>query len=116
MSESGELKILVEAASSCWDQIAAFAWGSYQLSGRGAVLVLAEDLQSAASSPEDQAGLPMNYFAQDAVPSGDDFRSLMGTYEPRTQVMLMIGGSTLGEQVFILEAKEGHRVRPDSFS
>ena len=57
----------------------------------------------------------MNYFAKDAIPSGDDFRSLMDTYEPGSQVMLMIGGGEDAEQVMILEANDGQRVRPDSF-
>lgn len=115
MNESDALRNLIEAASACWDEIAAFAWKSYQLSGRGAVLVLAGDLHSAA---ERQPGVPltMNYFAQEDVPAGDDFRSLMGTYEPQTQVMLMIGDQEQGEQVLILEATDGQRARPDSFS
>ena len=38
----------------------------------------------------------------------------MDTYEPGSQVMLMIGGAA-GEQVLVIEAREGLRARPDSF-
>ena len=116
MNESEDLNKLIEAASGCWNRIAAFAWGSYELAGRGAVLVLAGDLLEAAGDPTMLEGLPLNYFSREDVPAGDDFRSLMGSYDPHAQVMLMIGGIESGEQVFILEAVEGHRVRPDSFS
>lgn len=115
MSESEDLTNLIKAASACWDHIAAFAWRSYQLAGRGAVLVLAEDLKQSGAEMAALEDLPLNYFAREDVPSGDDFRSLMDTYDPHTQVMLMIGGIESGEQVFVLEAAEGQRVRPDSF-
>ncbi|MEE2907805.1 MAG: hypothetical protein VX527_08225 [Planctomycetota bacterium] len=116
MTDSGDLANLIKAASASWDTIAAFAWRSYQLAGRGAVLVLAGDLRETAAEKAAPEPLPLNYFARDDVPSGDDFRSLMGTYDPHTQVMLMIGGLESGEQVFILESAEGQRVRPDSFA
>ena len=115
MSSSGDISPLIAAASACWNQIACFSWGSYQLSGRGAVLVLAEDLLMTAQTGPEHARLSMNYFARDDVPSGDDFRSLMDSYKPESQVMLMIGGTGDGEQVMILEANDGQRARPDSF-
>ncbi|MBG82961.1 MAG: hypothetical protein CMJ40_00270 [Phycisphaerae bacterium] len=116
MSTSGDLTNLISSASACWNQIARFSWDSYRLSGRGAVLVLGQDLVAAAASDVGEAVLPMNYFAREDVPSGDDFRSLMDTYEPESQVMLMIGGLEDGEQVMILEASDGQRARPDSFA
>ena len=79
-------------------------------------MVLGVDLVAAAESDPDEAVLPMNYFAREDVPSGDDFRSLMDNYQPESQVMLMIGGLADGEQVMILEASDGQRVRPDSFA
>lgn len=115
MSSSEDLTKLISAASSSWNEIARFSWNSFQMSGRGAVLVLAEDLLRAAHSGSDKPDLPMNYFAREDVPSGDDFRSLMDTYEPDTQVMLMIGGLGDAEQVMIMEASDGQRARPDSF-
>tara|TARA_B100001059_G_scaffold91276_1_gene90136 strand:+ start:38622 stop:38975 length:354 start_codon:yes stop_codon:yes gene_type:complete len=116
MSSSEDLTKLISAASACWNQIARFSWESFQMSGRGAVLVLAEDLLAVwAESGPGKPDVPMNYFAREDVPSGDDFRSLMDTYKPDCQVMLMIGGLQDGEQVMILEASDGQRVRPDSF-
>tara|TARA_Y100000589_G_scaffold325678_1_gene364053 strand:+ start:637 stop:969 length:333 start_codon:yes stop_codon:yes gene_type:complete len=100
---------LINAASGNWDQLAAFAWKSFQFSGPGAVLVLAEDLLDG-----EQGELPMNYFAMEDIPPGDDFRSLMAQYDPGSQVMLMIGLED-GEQVLVIEALEGQRRRPDSF-
>ena len=78
--------------------------------------MLGSDLIGAAESDPDETVLPMNYFAREDVPSGDDFRSLMDTYKPESQVMLMIGGLADGEQVMILEASDGQRARPDSFA
>ena len=104
---------LIEAASACWEQLAGFAWRSYRLSGPGAVLALVEDLMRVGSG-DPGAEVPLNYFARDDIPAGDDFRSLMDTYDPSCQVMLMVG-SDQGEQVLILEARQGLRRRPDSF-
>ena len=109
MDETERIQKVIAAASAHWDQIAGFAWGSHSVSGRGAVLVLESDLLADGSTP-----LPLNYFAREDIPPGDDFRSLMDTYEPGSQVMLMIGGAA-GEQVLVIEAREGLRARPDSF-
>ena len=109
MNDEAELQSVLAAASDCWDHLAAFAWRSYAVSGPGAVLVLKQDLLATEGGPP-----PMNYFAREDIPPGDDFRSLMDTYQPASQVMLMIG-SPEGEQVLVIEAQEGLRARPDSF-
>ena len=109
VTTSPDMNELINAASGNWDQLAAFAWKSFQFSGPGAVLVLAEDLLDG-----EQGELPMNYFAMEDIPPGDDFRSLMAQYDPGSQVMLMIGLED-GEQVLVIEALEGQRRRPDSF-
>ncbi|MCH2132329.1 MAG: hypothetical protein MK116_01135 [Phycisphaerales bacterium] len=122
MTSPGNTTALIDAASANWDRIAEFAWKSYRLGGPGAVLVLGEDLLRAGleagpggeSSPAEGGLLPMNYFAREDIPPGDDFRSLMDTYDPETQVVLMVG-SPEGEQVLVLEARDGGRRPPRSF-
>ena len=110
VSTTPDMNEMIQAASTSWDRLAGFAWESFKLSGPGAVLVLVDDLlQGVEGGP-----LPLNYFAMEDIPPGDDFRSLMAQYDPGSQVMLMIG-SPDGEQVLVIEALEGQRRRPDSF-
>ena len=111
MTSPPDMTELINAASRSWDRLASFAWKSHQFAGPGAVLVLADDLLQEGLQGE---GLPLNYFAMEDIPPGDDFRSLMAEYDPGSQVMLMIGIPD-GEQVLVIEALEGQRRRPDSF-
>lgn len=92
----------LDAAIRMWESIAAFAWKSHELSGPGAVLVTADSLIGAV---EGDSLLPvLNYFAIGDIPAGDDFRPLLGQYDPMKQVVLMIGGDDQPERVYIIES------------
>ena len=90
----------ISAAMNLWPDLFTFASRSWELSGRGAVLMEREALRSHEA---DDPPPGMNYIAAADVPSGDDFQSLMLQYEPTKQVVLILGGGTLDEIAMVIE-------------
>ena len=90
----------IEAATAMWPVLWSFAQDSHALSGRGAVLMERESLLD----PGRGGGHPvMNYIAAEDVPAGDDFRALMLSHDPSSQVVLIIGGGGADEIAIVVE-------------
>ena len=93
----------ISAAMTLWSDLFTFARRSWELSGRGAVLMERAALRTFVAGDPVPA---MNFIAAVDVPGGDDFHSLMLQYEPERQVVLILGGDESGELALVIEPSE----------
>ena len=93
----------ITAAMRLWAELFSFARASWELSGRGAVLM--ERTVRLAHAPGEPVP-SMNYIAAEDVPTGDDFRALMLQYDPSRQIVLILGGSGADELAMVIEQAE----------
>ena len=83
----------VRAAMRLWESLAALAWEEYRRLGRGLLVVDRDDLLAAHTRHDREAAAERiaTYFPADGVPRGDDYRGVLEQYDPRTQILVLIG-------------------------
>jgi hypothetical protein len=91
-----------------WEHIARFAWAAVQREGRGVVLVDRSDLLA----DDDDGPVPLGFVPATHIPRGDDFATIIQSYDPLRQVALLVGGTGGEEQLLVLEPADASRPGP----
>jgi hypothetical protein len=96
-----------------WVEAAARAWRSYQIYGRGAVIV---DFRSHPDPPDD---LPLSGYAQERAIAGDtaellQLQDLVRGYDPEQEVVFVVY-TPLGDTILnLMSALEGRPTPPEA--